>query len=62
MLVFKNLKTSIKGIEEGLLNPNDLSSKLIELADRSRQNNLRIEGIEETPNEACKDCISKYKN
>ena len=62
MLVFKNLKTSIKGIEEDLLNPNDLSSKLIELADRSRQNNLRIEGIEETTNEACKDCISKYKN
>ena len=48
MLVFKNLKTSIKGIEDHLLNPNDLSSKLIELADRSRQNNLRIEGIEET--------------
>ena len=62
MLVFKNLKTSIKGIEEDLLNPNDLSSKLIELADRSRQNNLRIEGIKETRNEACKDCISKYKN
>ena len=62
MLVFKNLKTSIKGIEDDLLNPNDLSSKLIELADRSRQNNLRIESIEETANEACKDCISKYKN
>ena len=62
MLVFKNLKTSIKGIEDDLLNPNDLSSKLIELADRSRQNNLHIEGIEETPNEACKDCMAKYKN
>ena len=32
----KHLETVIEGIEDGLLDPNDVSSKLIELEDRSR--------------------------
>ena len=55
----KHLETSIKGIEDDLLDPNDVSSKLIELEDRSRRSNLRIDGIEETPNETWEVCEIK---
>ena len=46
----KHLETIIEGIEDGLFDPNDVSSKLIELEDRSWLNNLCIDSIEETPN------------
>ena len=45
----KHLEKSIKKTEDDLLDPNDISSKLIELEDRSRRNSLHIDGIEETP-------------
>ena len=54
-------QVSIKGIEDDLLDPNDVSSKLIELKDRSRRNNLRIDGVEETPNETWEDCQIKIQ-
>ena len=44
------------------MDPNDVSSKLIELEDRSRQNNLHIDGIKETTSKTCEDCKLKYKN
>ena len=53
----RHLETSIKGIEDDLLDPNDVSSKLIELEDRSRRNNLRIDGIEEIPTETWENCM-----
>ena len=52
----KNLEKNVKVIEEDLLYPEDVSSKLIELEDRSRRNNLRIDGIEEVPNETWEEC------
>ena len=52
----KNLDTSVKGIEDDLWNSNDVSSKWIQLQDRSRRNNLRIDGVEEIPNETWVDC------
>ena len=54
-------QVSIKGIQDDLLDPNDVSSKLIELKDRSRRNNLRIDGVEETPNETWEDCQIKIQ-
>ena len=39
----KNLKTEVKAIEDDLLNADEVSAKLIELEDRSRRNNLRID-------------------
>ena len=51
----------VKGIEDDLLNPNDVSPKLIELEYRSRRNNLRIDGIEEIPNETWEDCETKIQ-
>ena len=57
----KHLELSIKGIEDDLLDPHDVSSKLIELDDRSRRNSLCIDGIEETPNETWEDCEIKIQ-
>ena len=57
----KNLDATIKGIEDDLLNPYDVSPKLIELEYSSRWNNLRIDGIEETPNETWEDCETKIQ-
>ena len=47
----KNLKTEVKAIEDDLLNADEVSAKLVELEDRSRRNNLQIDGIKEEPNE-----------
>ena len=55
------MRTSIKGIQDDLLDPNDVSSKLIELEDRSRWNNLGIDNIEETPKGTWKDCKIKMQ-
>ena len=38
-------------MDEDLLDPNYITKKLIELENQSRWNNLRIDGVEETPNE-----------
>ena len=38
------------------MDPEEVSSKLIELEDRSRRNNLRIDGIKEKPNETWEEC------
>ena len=52
----KDLEKNVKDIEEDLLDPEEVSSKLIELEDRSRRNNLRIDGIKEKPNETWEEC------
>ena len=46
-----NLDKSINEIQQDLLDPKYVSSKLIEFVDRSRRNNLRRDGIDEKPNE-----------
>ena len=38
------------------MDPEEVSSKLIKLEDRSHRNNLRIDGIEEKPNETWEEC------
>ena len=57
----KNLKTEVKAIEDDLLNADEVSAKLIELEDRSRRNNLRIDGIKEEPNKTWEACEKKSK-
>ena len=52
----KDLEKNVKIIEDDLLDAEQVSSKLIELEDRSRRNNLRIDGIEENPNETWDEC------
>ena len=58
----KKLKTDVKTIEDGLLNADEVSAKLIELEDRSRRNKLRIDGINEEPNETWDVCGKKIPN
>ena len=57
----KNLKTEVKAIEDDLLNADEVSAKLIELEDRPRRNNLRIDGIKDEPNETSEACEKKSK-
>ena len=55
------LENNIKSIEKDLLDPDDVSAKLVELEDRSRRNNLRIDGLRETPNETWKTFEEKVQ-
>ena len=52
----KDLEKNVKDIEEDLLDPEEVSSKLIELEDRSRRNNLCTDGIAEKPNKTWEEC------
>ena len=58
----KLLKTGVKDIEDDLLNADEVSTKLIELEDRSRRNNLRIDGIKEKPNKTWEACEKNPQN
>ena len=49
-------------LEDDLLDPNEVSKKLIELKDRSRRNNLRFDGLTEDPNETWDDCEWKVQD
>ena len=44
-----------------MLNADKVSAKLIELEDRSRRNNLRIDGIKEEPNDTWEACEKNPK-
>ena len=55
------LESNIKSIEKDLLDPDDVTAKLFELEDRSSRNNLRIDGLQETPNETWKTCEEKVQ-
>ena len=52
----KDLKTEVKPIGDDFYNEDEVSSKLIELENRLRRNNLRIDVIKEEPNETRKAC------
>ena len=54
----KDLDKNINEVQQDLLDPKYVSSKLIELEDRSRRNNLRIDGIDEKPNKTWDECES----
>ena len=56
------IQTDMKYIEDNLLDPEYVMGKLIELEDRSRRNNLRIDGMEETPNETWNVCEGKVQD
>ena len=46
-----NVQAGIKELDENLSDPDFVTKKLIEMEDKSRQNNLRIDGVEETLSE-----------
>ena len=49
-------------LEDVVLDPNEVSKKLIELEDRSRRNNLHFDGLTEDPNETWDDCERKVQD
>ena len=49
-------------VEDDLLDPNEVSRKLIDLEDRSWRNNLRFDGLTEDPNETWDDCERKVQD
>ena len=55
------MKSDVRLIERDLLDPNDVSEKLIELEDRFRRNNLRFDGLTEDTNETWDDCERKIQ-
>ena len=55
------IKSEVHLIECDLLDPNDVSEKLIKPGDRSRCNNLRFDGFVEDSNETWDDCERKLQ-
>ena len=55
------IKSDMQVLEDDLVNPNEVSEKLIELEDRFRSNNLRFDCLKEDPNETCDDCERKIQ-
>ena len=52
----------MKSVEKYLLDPEEVSSELIELKDRSCRNNLRIDSMQEAPHETWDLCEEKIQN
>ena len=58
----KDVDARIRDIYEYQVDPNCVLDKLAELEDRSRRNNLRIDGINEEKGETWEMCETKIKN
>ena len=57
----KKVQTDLREIEDDLLDPTFVMEKLTELEDRSWRNNVRIDGIPETPNETWENCEEEVR-
>ena len=57
----KNLDSAVKKVEQKIEEYPDINEKLIELEDRSRRTNIRIDGIVETHNETWEECETKVQ-
>ena len=55
----KVARVKVQEMYDYQLDPSVIEDKLIDLEDRSRRNNLRIDGIKERPNETWEDCDSE---
>ena len=51
-----HIESRVEEMHDYQLDPAFIENQLIDLEDRSRQNNLRADGIKERPNEAWEDC------
>lgn len=51
----------MKKLENNILNPNELSEKLIALEDRSSRNNLHIDVLIENTSETWEDYEKRYR-
>ena len=55
------IKADIREMEDDLLDPYDVSNKLVEMEDRSRRNNLRFDGLVGNPKKLEKNVSEKCK-
>ena len=51
-----HIESHVQEMYDCQLDPDFIEDKLIDLEDRSRRNNLRVDGIKERPNETWEDC------
>ena len=58
----EKLDSDIQEIYEYQIDPKYVQDKLTELEDRSRRNNIRIDGIKETKGETWNDCEEKVQD
>ena len=58
----EKLDSDIQEIYEYLIDPKYVRDKLTELEDRSRRNNIRIDGIKETKGKTWNDCEEKVQD
>ena len=56
------VQTNLRHIEDDMLDPDYVMEKLKELEDRSRRNNLRIDGISEVSHETWEMCEDSVKD
>ena len=52
----EHIESRVQEMYDYQLDPAFTEDKLIDLEDRSRRNNLRVDGIKERPNETWEDC------
>ena len=57
----EHLDEQIREIYEWQLDPEYVHNKLVDLEDRSRRNNLRIDGIKEKVGESWEDCEAEVE-
>ena len=55
------LQKNLNQIEKDLLDPEDIKNKSIDLEDRSRRNNFRIDDIKETNNDSWENCEEQFQ-
>lgn len=53
------MKAEVKAIEDGLLNDDKVSAKLIQLEDRFQRNNLQIDRVKDELNEKKIETLSR---
>ena len=57
----EKVQTDLRGIEGDLLDLTLVKEELTKLEDRSRWNNVRIDGIPKTPNESWENCEEEVR-
>ena len=55
------VKADMREMENDLLDPYDVSNKLVEMEDRSRRNNLRFDGLVDNSKETWEECERKVQ-
>ena len=58
----EHLNERVREVYEWRLDPEYVHNNLVDLEDRSRRNNLRIDGIKEKERQSWEDCEAEVEN